>query len=91
MGVPSISILLHELIKLLKYANARDPIIIRIGTCGGLGSNVISECIGAFGFIYYLGVPPGTVVISNKVFNAYLKSEHVTVSKCSSSIHFHKI
>ena len=38
MGVPSISILLHELIKLLKYANARDPIIIRIGTCGGLGT-----------------------------------------------------
>lgn len=37
MGVPSISILLHELIKLLKYANARDPIIIRIGTCGGIG------------------------------------------------------
>lgn len=41
MGVPSISILLHELIKLLKYANACDPIIIRIGTCGGVGNNFI--------------------------------------------------
>lgn len=61
MGVPSISILLHELIKLLKYANARDPIIIRLGTCGGIG------------------IPPGTVVVSNKVFNAYLKSEHITM------------
>lgn len=37
MGVPSVTILLHEIIKLLHYANAKDPIIIRIGTCGGLG------------------------------------------------------
>lgn len=27
-----------------------------------------------------IGIPPGTVVVSNKVFNAYLKSEHITVS-----------
>ncbi len=37
MGVPSVTILLHEVIKLLYYAGAKDPIIIRIGTCGGLG------------------------------------------------------
>lgn len=48
MGVPSISILLHELIKLLKYANARDPIIIRIGTCGGLGSVMLY--LNVFGY-----------------------------------------
>ena len=88
MGVPSISILLHELIKLLKYANARDPIIIRIGTCGGLGSDVIFKHIVLSHSMYYLGVQPGTVVVSNKVFNAYLKSEHVTVSNCSNSMHF---
>ena len=38
MGVPSITILLHEIIKLLQYAEAQDPIIIRIGTCGGIGN-----------------------------------------------------
>lgn len=88
MGVPSISILLHELIKLLQYANARDPIIIRIGTCGGLGSDVTFKHIVLFHSLCYLGVQPGTVVVSNKVFNAYLKSEHVTVSNRSNSMHF---
>ena len=37
MGVPSLSIMLHEVIKLLSYAGARDPVIIRIGTSGGIG------------------------------------------------------
>lgn len=36
MGVPSISILLHEMIKLLSYAGANDVIFIRIGTSGGI-------------------------------------------------------
>ncbi|XP_017782199.1 PREDICTED: uridine phosphorylase 1 isoform X2 [Nicrophorus vespilloides] len=37
MGVPSISILLHEMIKLMYHAKAKDPVFIRIGTCGGVG------------------------------------------------------
>ncbi|KFQ31549.1 Uridine phosphorylase 2, partial [Mesitornis unicolor] len=37
MGIPSISIMLHELIKLLHYAKCRDVTVIRIGTSGGLG------------------------------------------------------
>ncbi|XP_061432368.1 uridine phosphorylase 1-like [Lethenteron reissneri] len=37
MGVPSMSILLHELIKLLHHARCRDVTVIRIGTSGGLG------------------------------------------------------
>jgi len=37
MGVPSLSIMLHEVIKLLSYAGAKDPVIIRIGTSGGIG------------------------------------------------------
>ncbi|XP_061464714.1 uridine phosphorylase 2 [Rhineura floridana] len=37
MGVPSISIMLHELIKLLHHAKCSDVTIIRIGTSGGLG------------------------------------------------------
>ena len=40
MGVPSITIMLHEIIKLLHYAGAKDAVIIRIGTSGGIG-----ECI----------------------------------------------
>ncbi|NXH41134.1 UPP2 phosphorylase, partial [Dicaeum eximium] len=37
MGIPSISIMLHELIKLLHHAKCRDVTIIRMGTSGGLG------------------------------------------------------
>lgn len=37
MGQPSISILLHELIKLMYHAAVKDPIFFRLGTCGGLG------------------------------------------------------
>jgi len=47
MGAPSLSILLHEVTKLLSYAGATNVIYIRIGTSGGLGleggSVVISE------------------------------------------------
>ena len=37
MGVPSIGILLHEIIKLMYHAKCVDPVFIRIGTCGGIG------------------------------------------------------
>ena len=37
MGISSISILLHELIKLVRYAKCEDTIFMRIGTSGGLG------------------------------------------------------
>ena len=35
--MPSIGILLHELIKLMYHAKAKNPIFFRIGTCGGIG------------------------------------------------------
>ncbi|CAB1328432.1 unnamed protein product [Coregonus sp. 'balchen'] len=37
MGVPSISIMLHELIKLLHHARCIDFVLLRIGTSGGVG------------------------------------------------------
>ncbi|CAH1995049.1 unnamed protein product [Acanthoscelides obtectus] len=37
MGPSSISILLHEIIKLMYHAKCKDPIFFRIGTCGGIG------------------------------------------------------
>lgn len=37
MGVPSISIMLHELIKLLHHAQCRDVVLFRLGTSGGIG------------------------------------------------------
>ena len=47
MGIPSIGILLHEVIKLMYHARVREPVFFRIGTCGGIGLEcgtvVISE------------------------------------------------
>ncbi|MBI3336722.1 uridine phosphorylase [Candidatus Peregrinibacteria bacterium] len=37
MGMPSMSILLNEITKLLHYAECADPLFIRIGTSGGIG------------------------------------------------------
>lgn len=37
MGIPSVTILLHEVFKLLQYANCEDVRVIRIGTSGGIG------------------------------------------------------
>ena len=55
MGCSSISILLHEVIKLVYYAKCTNVVFFRIGTCGGIG------------------VPQGTVVISNKGYNELLR------------------
>lgn len=45
--MPSIGILLHEIIKLMYHAKVKDPLFFRIGTCGGIGLEggtvVISE------------------------------------------------
>jgi uridine phosphorylase len=37
MGQPSVSILLHEVTKLLEYAGAKDAVYMRMGTSGGVG------------------------------------------------------
>ncbi|EDV94503.1 uridine phosphorylase 1 [Drosophila grimshawi] len=37
VGSSTCSVVLHELLKLVKYAKCQDPIFLRIGTCGGLG------------------------------------------------------
>lgn len=37
MGVPSLSIMLNEMFKLLHYADVTDVTFIRIGTSGGVG------------------------------------------------------
>lgn len=49
MGIPSIAIMLHELIKLLHHAHCTDVTIVRIGTSGGIGKLIIIEI--CFGFL----------------------------------------
>ncbi|XP_032596137.1 uridine phosphorylase 1 isoform X2 [Drosophila grimshawi] len=37
IGNPSISIVLHELLKIMHYAKCQKPVFFRMGTCGGIG------------------------------------------------------
>ena len=37
MGMPSVGILLHEMIKLMYHARVKNPTFFRLGTCGGIG------------------------------------------------------
>lgn len=49
IGIPSMTILLQEMIKLLAYARAVNPIIFRIGTCGGLNLPPGTVVLSTFG------------------------------------------
>lgn len=44
MGIPSVSIMLHEILKLVYYAKCKDVTFIRIGTSGGIGTNTLYIC-----------------------------------------------
>jgi len=64
MGAPSLSILLHELAKLLHHAEATDVVFMRMGTCGGLGlepgtvvltEEVLTPTFEAYHRVYALG------------------------------------
>ncbi|XP_017052692.1 uridine phosphorylase 1 [Drosophila ficusphila] len=37
VGSSTFSVVLHELLKLVRYAQCQDPVFVRIGTCGGVG------------------------------------------------------
>ncbi|KAM5280355.1 uridine phosphorylase 2 [Ctenodactylus gundi] len=63
MGVPSISIMLHELIKLLHHARCCDVTIIRIGTSGGPLDRWI------------LWIAPGSVVITDTAVDSFFKPQ----------------
>ncbi|XP_069469422.1 uridine phosphorylase 1 isoform X1 [Ambystoma mexicanum] len=45
MGIPSIAIMLHELIKLLYHAGCTNVTVIRLGTSGGIGLDIGSVVV----------------------------------------------
>ncbi|CAG5102195.1 Oidioi.mRNA.OKI2018_I69.chr1.g187.t1.cds [Oikopleura dioica] len=50
MGFGSLSIALHEVLKLLFYAKAKNLTFIRMGTCGGVGQEAGTICITKTGY-----------------------------------------
>lgn len=73
MGVPSISIMLHELIKLLHHAQCHSVVLFRLGTSGGVGEVLflpllifLKEQRWHTRLSSPVGLAPGTVVITDK-------------------------
>ena len=50
MGFGSLSIALHEVIKMLHYAKATNVSFLRLGTCGGVGQTPGTICITEKGY-----------------------------------------
>ncbi|CAL8084579.1 unnamed protein product [Calicophoron daubneyi] len=86
MGTPSMSILLHELFKLLHYAGCTDVTFFRTGSCGGIGlprgSLVIStECLNTqFKPVYELHIL-GKIVNRPTYVEPSLTAELLELSK----------
>ena len=82
IGTPSLIVILHEILKLLHYAEAQDVKFFRIGTSGGLGKIHFNWKFG--NYLRYIwksnfetfnlkGLEPGTVVITRTAVNALLE------------------
>ncbi|KAH9645679.1 hypothetical protein HF086_005328 [Spodoptera exigua] len=49
IGIPSMTTVLQEVVKLMYYAKVKDPIFFRVGTSGGLGIPAGSVVVSTFG------------------------------------------
>jgi uridine phosphorylase len=76
MGGPSISILLNEIAKLLKYAEA-DALWIRMGTCGGIGVPPGTVCVSSQSLNGALEPFHETIVLGKKVRRTAIFDEGV--------------
>ena len=72
MGVPSLSILLHEIFKLLWHAGVEDATFFRIGTCGGIGTEpgtvvvtteAVDGCLRNVHETVVLSLVPNTILV----------------------------
>jgi uridine phosphorylase len=86
MGIPSISILLHEIIKLVHHAKAKDPIFFRVGTCGGIGLKggdviVSDSVIDELGNPYYQQPVCGKLVKKPAILDKKLAQELKSLSE----------
>uniref|UniRef100_A0A8D0HCL3 Uridine phosphorylase n=1 Tax=Sphenodon punctatus TaxID=8508 RepID=A0A8D0HCL3_SPHPU len=86
MGIPSIAIMLHELIKLLYHSKCSDVTIVRIGTSGGIGLEpgsvvITSQSVDATFKPQFEQVILGKSVIRSTDFDDELAKELMECSK----------
>ena len=82
MGISSLSILLHELIKLVYYAKCKNVVFLRIGTSGGIGLYLwLLVLVPQFyKSLIKTGVEQGTIVITEKAVDGLLRPFYELVS-----------
>lgn len=68
IGSPSISVVLHEIMKLMHHAGAEDPVFLRLGTSGGLGLSPGSLVITSVSVDGMLRPYQELVVLGQKVY-----------------------
>ncbi|KAM4705535.1 uridine phosphorylase 1 isoform 1-T2 [Rhinophrynus dorsalis] len=86
MGIPSISIMLHELIKLLYHSKCTNVTVIRIGTSGGIGLEpgsvvITSQSVDASFRPQFEQIILGKTVVRNTELDADLAQELADCSK----------
>jgi uridine phosphorylase len=96
IGCPSISILLHELIKLIHYAGCKDVTFFRIGTCGGLGIDpgtivITNEAVDGMFRPEYRQIVLGQDTIRKTKCNQKLVDELLEVGKSLQKIDHYEI
>ncbi|XP_073516076.1 uridine phosphorylase 1-like isoform X6 [Phyllobates terribilis] len=89
MGIPSISIMLHELIKLLYHSKCTEVTVIRIGTSGGIGIDpgsvvITSQSVSPSFKPEFEQIVLGKTVIRSTELNNELAQE---LAQCSKEIH----
>ncbi len=93
MGVPSLSILMHEVIKLLAHAGATDPVFFRIGTSGGIGLEGGTVVVSRETIDGRMRPVHETVVLGEQVLRPCVLDEGVTseLVELSESMNFHAV
>ncbi|MEE6515322.1 hypothetical protein FKM82_023976 [Ascaphus truei] len=86
MGIPSISIMLHELIKLLYHSKCSNVIAVRIGTSGGIGLEpgsvvITSQAVDASFKPQFEQIILGKTVVRSTQLDSVLAQELAQCSK----------
>ncbi|XP_013099497.1 uridine phosphorylase 1 [Stomoxys calcitrans] len=67
VGMSTMSVLLHELLKLVRYAKCQDPVFIRLGTSGGVGVTPGTVVISKDGYNGYLRNEHEVAILGKRV------------------------
>ncbi|XP_073817980.1 uridine phosphorylase 2 [Musca autumnalis] len=77
VGMSTMSVLLHELLKLVHYAQCKDPVFIRLGTSGGVGVNPGTVVVSKEAYNGYLRNEHEIAILGKRVVRPAIFDEQV--------------